>query len=123
MADVLAPYRLPPLIIPHYDARAAALQKVLALVGRAQPQARDVFDLYHLRSQQEVLDTNLYSAFAPTEVQRACETIYSISYQQYRDAVVSYLSPNDRRAYDSVEIWDEIRLRVLEMLGDDGRDE
>ena len=120
--DVLAPYRLPPLIVPHYDARAAASQKILALASRSIPQARDVFDLYHLSSQQEVLEANLSGGLAPIELQKTRETIYSISYQQYRDTVVSYLSSQDRRAYDSVEIWDEIRLRVLEMLADDGND-
>lgn len=121
-AGVLALYRLPPLIAPHYGPKAAALQKVLALAARVHPQARDVFDLYFLSSQQEVLEANLVSVSNPTEVKKACEAIYSISYQQYRDTVVSYLGPEDQLAYDSEEIWDEIRLRVLKMLGDDGRD-
>ena len=41
-------YRLPPLMLSHYDAAAAFRQKVGALAGRAETQARDVFDLHHL---------------------------------------------------------------------------
>jgi hypothetical protein len=115
-ADVLAVYRMPPIIIPHYVARSAALQKVRALFSRTQPQARDIFDLYLLSSQPEVLEADLGQGLAPSTVQRARDTIYSLGYQQYRDTVVSFLGPDDRMAYDSPQIWDEIRLRVLAMF-------
>jgi len=115
-ADVLAAYRMPPIIIPHYVARSAALQKVRALFSRTQPQARDIFDLYLLSSQPDVLEADLGQGLVPSAVQRARDTIYSLGYQQYRDTVVSFLGPDDRMAYDSPQIWDEIRLRVLAMF-------
>ena len=115
-ADVLAAYRMPPVIIPHYVARSAALQKVRSLFSRAQPQARDIFDLYQLSSQPEVLEADLGQGRAPSAVLRNRDTIYSLGYQQYRDTVVSFLGPEDRMAYDSPQIWDEIRLRVLAMF-------
>jgi len=112
-SEILAAYRLPPVIVPHYDARSAALQKVRALMSRAQPQARDIFDLYLLSSQPEVLEANLGQGFAPESIRRARDRIYSIGYRQYRDTVVEFLGPDDRTAYNSSQIWDEIRLRVL----------
>lgn len=115
-ADVLAAYRMPPVIIPHYVARSAALQKVRALFSRAQPQTRDIFDLYLLSSQPDVLEADLGQGLAPSVVRRARDTIYSPGYQQYRDTVVSFLGPENRMAYDSPQIWDEIRLRVLAMF-------
>ena len=115
-ADVLAAYRMPPIIIPHYVARSAALQKVRALFSRAQPQARDIFDLYQLSSQPEVLEADLGQGLAPSAARRTRDTIYSLSYQQYRDTVVSFLGPEDRMVYDSPQVWDEIRLRVLAMF-------
>jgi predicted nucleotidyltransferase component of viral defense system len=113
---VLAAYRLPPIIAPHYDARSAALQKVRALQSRATPQPRDVFDLYLLSSQPEVLEAELMRDLEPGLIHQIRDTIYSLEYQHYRDAVVSFLGAEDKAAYDSPEIWDEIRLRVLSIL-------
>jgi len=113
---VLAAYRLPPVIVPHYAARSAVLQKVQALISRAQPQPRDVFDLYLLSSQPEVLEADLGHDLGSSTINQIRDTIYALEYQQYRDAVVSFLGAEDRAAYDSPQIWDEIRLRVLLML-------
>lgn len=115
-AEILAVYRMPAVIVPHYDARSATLHKVRALSSRAQPQARDIFDLYLLSSQPAVLEANLWHSPGSGLMRRARERIYSIEYRQYRDTVVNFLGPEDRAAYDSPQIWDEIRLRVLAML-------
>ena len=114
--SVLAGYHLPPLIIPHYQAEAVLNQKINALVSRKKVEARDVFDLYILSPRIE----NLQIKQTPTlssEVKRlACERIYSIDYHQYRDQVVEYLSYEDKKYYDTREMWDEIRLVVLRLL-------
>lgn len=123
LQNVLAAYRMPPIIVPHYVARSAALQKVRALSSRTQPQARDIFDLYLLSSRPEVLETKLSQGLAPNTVRRSRDTIHSLGYQQYRDTVVSFLGPEDSMAYDSPQTWDEIRLRVLEMLEGDAHDD
>lgn len=122
-ADVLAVYRMPPIIIPHYVARSAALQKARALSSRTQPQARDIFDLYLLSSQPEVLEVDLGQGLTPNAIRRARDTIYSVGYQQYRDTILSFLGPEDRIVYDSPQIWDEIRLRVLAMFNDGASDD
>ena len=115
-AEILAAYRMPPVIVPHYGAHSAAMQKVLALFSRALPQARDIFDLYLLSSQPEVLEVGLVHGLAPESIQRARDRIDSIGYRQYRDTVVDFLGPEDRAAHDSPSVWDEIRLRVLGMF-------
>ena len=115
-AEILAAYRLPPVIVPHYDAHSVAMQKVRALFSRAQPQARDIFDLYLLSTQPDVMKADLGQGFPQESIRRASERIYSIEYRQYRDAVVDFLGPDDRTAYNSPQIWDEIRLRVLALL-------
>jgi len=115
-SEVLATYRLAPVIVPHYDARSAARQKIRALFSRAQPQARDIFDLYLLSSQPDVLGADLAGGFAPQEIREGRERICSLDYEIYRDAVVNFLGPLDRAAYDSTQAWDEIRLRVVAML-------
>ncbi len=113
---ILAAYRMTPLIVPHYTAVAAARQKIQALVSRRQPEARDIFDLYTLSSQPEVSSSDLIENFARSKALGARERIYSIGYAQYRDTVLDFLGPEDRAAYDSSQIWDEIRLRVVSLL-------
>ena len=122
-AEVLAAYRMPPVIIPHYVARSAARQKIRALFSRAQPQARDIFDLYLLSSQPDVLGADLARGFAPQEIGEGRDRIYSLEYENYRDTVVSFLGPQDRAAYDSAEVWDEIRLRAVAMFEGKERDD
>ena len=63
-----------------------------------------------------MLEANLRHSFGPELIRRARDRIDSIEYRQYRDTVVNFLGPEDRTAYDSRQIWDEIRLRVLSML-------
>jgi Nucleotidyl transferase AbiEii toxin, Type IV TA system len=46
--EVVRPYGLVAPTVRHYTARAAARQKIGALASRAEPQARDVWDLEHL---------------------------------------------------------------------------
>lgn len=121
--EVLASYRLPPMIVPHYVARTAALQKVRAISSRTKPQARDIFDLYLLSSQPEVQQTSLRQGLTAIDLRRARDTIYSIGFQQYRDTVVNFLGAEDRVAYDARQIWDDIRLRALAMIEEDGPDD
>jgi hypothetical protein len=115
-SEVLASYRLPPIIAPHYVARTAALQKVRAISSRARPQARDIFDLYLLSSQPEVQQMNLKQGLTSNVLQRARDIIYSVTYEQYRDTVVNFLGAEDRAAYDAPQTWDEIRLRALAII-------
>jgi predicted nucleotidyltransferase component of viral defense system len=112
--QVLSRYRMPPLIVPHYAAEAAARQKVEALLSRRRPQARDIFDLWVLGTRVE--PGVLKAGLTASEVEKARERIFSIELEEYRDAVVAYLSPDDQPTYESPALWDEIRLQVLTRL-------
>jgi len=46
--SVIRAHRAPPLMLSHYDAPTALRQKIGALAGRRETQARDVFDVHHL---------------------------------------------------------------------------
>ncbi|MFQ6618599.1 MAG: hypothetical protein ACE5QV_07925 [Fidelibacterota bacterium] len=37
----------------------------------------------------------------------------------FKSQVISYLEPEDQRRFESKEIWDHIRLHVIEALGKD----
>lgn len=116
MAEVLAGYHMPPLIVPHYTAIAAARQKIRALAARRQIEARDIFDLYTLSTNPEVIGADLVGDMAPSLLREALERLFAVEYEQYRDTVVSFLGPDDRAAHDSSQAWDEIRLRAAAML-------
>lgn len=120
VASILAAYRMPPLVLQHYGPEAAIRQKLQALLNRAEPQARDVFDLYTLSSQPEGRSHEIWR-LPGSGRRRIRETILAISYAQYRDTVVSYLGPDDREMLGRAGMWDEMRLAVLTRLEDAGR--
>jgi hypothetical protein len=115
-SPVLAAYHMAPLIVPHYPANPAARQKLRALASRHEPQARDIFDLYVLSPHPDVRSTPITQGLTRAEIQEARERIFSVSYEQYRDTVVTFLEPEDATAHGSPEVWDEVRLRVAALL-------
>lgn len=119
--SLLSRYRMPPLIAPHYTAETAVRQKLRALLSRAQPQARDVFDLWMLSTQAG--PAGMAVAMAAEEVAEVRDRIFSISFEEYRDAVVAYLRAEDQPAHGSRGFWDEIRLQVLRGIGGGRADE
>ena len=53
------------------------------------------------------------AALAADEVAEARDRVFSSDFNEYRDAVVAYLGPDDQPAHESPDFWDEIRLQVL----------
>ncbi len=49
--NIVRAYKIPPIIIPHYEVFSAIVQKIDALATRSVIQARDIFDLYIRQSQ------------------------------------------------------------------------
>ncbi len=112
---ILRPYKLPPLLIPHYSILSAVKQKVEALNTRAIPQARDIFDLYILSSQysygkEQPIETG------HSELMKARERIFEIDFERFKDTVISYLSVEDQYAYNNSDMWDKIKLKVIHFL-------
>lgn len=111
--QVLAPYGLTPLLASHYRAPAAVLQKINALAGRPEPQARDVFDLNLLFARPDTTDMKL-----PTKAKRtsAIENAISVSFDDYASQVVAYLEPEQAALYDSKEAWETMQDAVVARL-------
>jgi predicted nucleotidyltransferase component of viral defense system len=118
--NIVRAYRIPPLIIPHYDAFSATAQKIDALATRNVIQARDIFDLYILQAQYKDLrpeEARAKNALAKeilsmNKLKKAHSNIFEISFLQFRDTVLSYLAEEDRLVYNSVSTWEEIKLKV-----------
>jgi len=111
---VLADYGLMPLLAPHYPLAPAIRQKILALVGRAAVQARDVFDLSVLfaKAGRDVSALEPVRGRLKTAVERAMD----VSYDAYKSQVVSYLRPEELEGLGSREAWDALQSQVITAL-------
>jgi predicted nucleotidyltransferase component of viral defense system len=110
---VAASYRLPPFLISHYDAASALRQKIGALAGRRETQARDVFDLHHLLASGAALQG---PGPAADVAERARANALSVDFDTFRSQVLSYIEPDARAPYDSPSAWDTLVLEVVERL-------
>lgn len=112
---ILRLYKLPPLLIAHYDIQSAITQKVEALATRSIIQARDIFDLYILSSQYSPHTTGEIK-ISNAKLTKAYENVFGISFEQFRDTLISYLSSEDQATYNSPSLWDEIKLKATNFI-------
>ncbi len=113
--QILRPYRMPPLIVMHYDTPSAVEQKIRALARRTILQARDIFDLFLLSSQFDPLWCKQASV-GKADLSVAMENVFQADYALFRDSVVAYLESRDQEVYASSVMWDEIKLKVSQFL-------
>jgi len=110
-AALLAAHQIVPFVFNHYGPGAAYTGKVTALAGRAQVQARDIFDLHHL------------SRFAPAGKQVAPETtslaleqLHLVSFEMFNDQVVPYLPADLATYYGTPDAWEKMSGEVEQNL-------
>jgi hypothetical protein len=110
-------YQVPALMVSHYSAAAALRQKVGALAGRRETQARDVFDLHLLLAGGATL------ADAPDVdrgvLDRACANAMAVDFGMFKSQVLGYLDPDHQAPFDSSSVWDTVVLEVIEALRSD----
>lgn len=97
-----------------YEGEFAAAQKIRALAGRSETQARDVFDLHHLclvwcRTEAARMDSNEFKA-------EARENTVAITYDQCRDHVENYLSTASFSTFGGEQGWRTIHDLVVGRL-------
>ncbi len=97
--------------LAHYAARAAYAQKLRALIGRDEPQPRDVFDL-HLLNQKGPHDVPLSDADRPLAIERALNT----TFEQFRSKVLKFLASDVAEAFDDQQAWDALVLGVVRAI-------
>lgn len=114
-ASILRLYKMGPLLVPHYDAASAVVQKIHALAQRNVLQARDIFDLFVLSSQYDGGEQKNV-AVSKAVLKTAYDNIFLVEALQFRDSVVAYLGADDQKAYSSPEVWDEIKLKTANFL-------
>jgi len=114
--SILRAYKLIPLIVPHYDIQSTMMQKIDAIVSRSTIQARDIFDLYILSSQYSDLETTDFEILEKDKIEKAYKNVFMVTFEQFRDTVVSYLPPEEQNIYNKDSSWDEIRLKVANLI-------
>jgi hypothetical protein len=105
-------YGLSPLLCSHYGRQAAFEQKIGALVGRSETQARDVFDLHLLLAEGAVDATGLDARIRHSAAERAL----AVDFRAFKSQVLAYLSPERQAEYGGRELWEQMVLQVVAAL-------
>jgi predicted nucleotidyltransferase component of viral defense system len=111
--DILINYKLYPIACCHYPRIWAVRQKIGALIGRTQTQARDIFDLSLLIHDKLDLKGFILSA---SDMNEACEHALSLSFDDYQGQVVAYLMPEYQSLYGTELEWNNMVSKVLDFV-------
>lgn len=97
-------------LVAHYTLGTAIEQKVGALVGRTQVQARDLFDLHLLFLKAPGF------AIGPSLRRAALERAIDISWGEFKAQVVAYLEPEQQKAWADKSQFEQMQLEVVARL-------
>jgi hypothetical protein len=106
-------YKVSAVSATHYVLDAALAQKVAALAGRAETQARDVFDADFLLRSGANPDT--LSPDARARISEALANATAVTFDAFSGQVLPYL-PEDQQADFDAPTWDAAVLRVVKAL-------
>jgi predicted nucleotidyltransferase component of viral defense system len=109
---VVAPYALRAPTVRHYLGDAATEQKIEALAGRSETQARDVFDLDLLLRHQPELGAAPTAELREQAAGRALE----LPFAAFRDQVLPFVDLEVAELYSDPASWEQIRVYVVERL-------
>ncbi len=112
-SDIVRPYGIPAPTANHYTAPAAIRQKIRALAGRSETQARDIWDLDHLLRTTNA-DPRPLPRAALAALPEAVERALALGYDEFKGQVVPYLSAEDQTIYGTRDAWD----RMCELVGE-----
>lgn len=114
-AEIIRRYRLYPVSVQHYSAKAAFEQKINALAARRETQARDIFDIKLL------LDAGANGEPLSRPIQQhlpqAIENAMSIGYDAFMGQVQAYLEPEYQQQYRGRRVWEALQQEVVDALG------
>ena len=112
---IVAPYALRAPTVRHYLADVATEQKIEALAGRSDTQARDVFDLDLLLRRQPGVPAPLSARLR----EQAALLALQLPFAAFRDQVLPFLDSEIAELYSAPESWEQIRGYVVERLLED----
>lgn len=112
--EIVRPYALRPPTVMRYLPAAMIEQKIAALAGRTETQARDVFDLELLLRRWP--DAVASGAIPARRLEAAAESAMHLPFESYRELVIRFLEPDARELLDRRDTWDQMQVRVVEKL-------
>jgi len=115
--DIARQYRKLAFRCRHYPGEVAAVQKIAALAGRPESQARDVFDFYLLYAGGHVPSGIADRNEITMDVRQAAITAtLSLSYEDYRGQVLEFVPEPVRQDYADPSLWGSMQETVLRLL-------
>jgi len=96
----------------------AVLQKIRALAGRSETQARDVFDLGILHEGGYTSSIKSNKALTKKLRQKAINAMLSLTLDDFNGQVVEFLDSENRAIYDSASAWEQLQETLLGLLDD-----
>jgi predicted nucleotidyltransferase component of viral defense system len=109
---IVAPYALRSPRVQHYTEDASIEQKVIALAGRSETQARDVFDLDLLLRRKPLPAGSLDLQVLAEAKDRALQ----LPFDAFRDQVLAFLEPEVVELYETEAAWAQMQSFVAETL-------
>lgn len=109
---IVEPYALRSPLVPHYVGVTPAEQKVLALAGRSETQARDVFDLDLLLRSHPLAAGSL----DPAVLSEAAERALRLPYAAFQGQVLPFLEADSVELYEDESSWEQMQTFVGEQL-------
>ena len=115
---ILHTYGMDPFEIRHYVREAAVRQKLGALGGRREAQARDVFDLYLLvpHAAPGQLARYLAEGLPADTLKEAHARALGITYEEYVGQVIEFLGEQARETHGNEGAWDKMRLHTATLI-------
>lgn len=112
-ATIAHALQITPPLVEHYRPGAAFRQKVAALIGRKEVQARDVFDLHLLLA---LLPVAKRPSIDRATSRAATDRLLEISYDDFVGQVVAYLEPDHQEIYANEDAWEQMQTDVASAL-------
>lgn len=111
-SSVVAAYALRSPSVQHYTDDTPTEQKVRALAGRSETQARDVFDLDLLLRRRPLVPASLDASVLTEAGERALQ----LPYAAFRDQVLPFLEPDASELYEDEAAWGQMQAFVAARL-------
>jgi hypothetical protein len=108
---IVEPYAMRAPSVQHYTGSAPTEQKVMALAGRSETQARDVFDLDLLLRRGSLPAGSV----DPQALLEARDRALQLPFAAFRDQVLPFLEPDLLELYDA-DAWEQMQTFVAGKL-------
>jgi hypothetical protein len=115
LPEIVRPYGIPAPTVHHYTAAAALRQKIGALAGRRETQARDIWDLDHLLRTTGA-DPRPLPARTRDALPAALDRVAELPFEAFRAQVVPFLAPEHQDMFGTRESWERMQELVIDRL-------